>query len=190
MGRRARLDLWRPVSSTFSANRTQILRFFNSSVLTILTELSHHVFCVKGNQRNADKTAPGFISVGYAPAGSVSPRYINSWPAVQLQNSAVVFNSASGSGGSFCYADRLSASSAWGFHRDYCVKYCLMRLTRGRWLFTAEDYSVSSYKIWSRVTILHIITSQTTRFMVAFLALRLKDAFKYFVITTLELGAV
>jgi hypothetical protein len=66
------------------------------------------------------------------------------------------------------------------------VKCCLTRLTLSRKTFTTEDYPVDFYNISSGVTILHIITSQTTQFMVAFLALPFNYTFKYTIITTLN----
>jgi hypothetical protein len=70
------------------------------------------------------------------------------------------------------------------------VNYCLTRLTLSRKIFTIEDYPVSSYNISSGFAVLHIITSHTTRFMVAFLALPFNYTFKYTIMTTLQLSAV
>jgi len=110
--------------------------------------------------------------VGYAPAGSVSPHYINSWPVVQLQNSTVVFVSASGSDGTFRYNDRLSACSAWIFHSSHCKVLSDKTHTK---LKNLHNWGLSSRPLqrFVRRCILHIITSHTTRFMVASLALPL-----------------
>lgn len=70
------------------------------------------------------------------------------------------------------------------------LKYCLTRLILSRKIFATEDYPVSSYNISSGVTILRIITSHTTRFIVVLLAFPFNYTFKYTIIITLQLRAV